>query len=181
MLLYRQGFQALYDAPQYWDESSPDVFRAQALLSGSKLYLVALLLRHEIASRGGFVMHTGTARYSRILLSLQDHVVLDYLRDANVDALEDSLVALEASDALQKPIVPVHYSEGADEANDIDATDKPDASDILDDALPIHLQLYAAETAALRPYQHDTAVRVYFDNCSHSSGKLREYVRCVPT
>ena len=64
MLLHRQGFAAAYDAPRYWDASSSSraVFRAQSVVSGTKLYFVALLLRNEIASRGGFVMHTGPAR-----------------------------------------------------------------------------------------------------------------------
>lgn len=183
VLLYRQGFVGVYDAPRYWDESSSSrhVFRAQAMLSGSKLYFVALLLRNEIASRGGFVMHTGSARYYQLLLSLKDLAVFECLKDASASMTDASLQALLDDVSLQEPLVPLDGSEPYAEENvDVESNAGTFPEDITTDALPIAIQRYAAETAQMRPYQHEghRTAYVHFDNCSHSSGKLRAFVRC---
>ena len=179
MLLYRQGFTATYDAPRYWDESSQEVFRAQALLSGTKLYFVALVLRHEIARRGGFVMHTGSARYYHLLLTLKDHAVFECLKDADAAMPEELLQTLSATDSLHEPLLPIQYSEEPiDEPNgDVESDRFADSSDLLTEPLPILIQKYAAETAQLRSYQHGGSI-IYFDNRSHSSGKLRAFTKC---
>ena len=183
VLLYRQGFVGVYDAPRYWDESSSSrhVFRAQAMLSGSKLYFVALLLRNEIASRGGFVMHTGSARYYQLLLSLKDLAVFECLKDASASMTDASLQALLDDVSLQEPLVPLDGSEPYAEENvDVESNAGTFLEDITTDALPIAIQRYAAETAQMRPYQHEghRTAYVHFDNCSHSSGKLRAFVTC---
>ena len=183
-LLYRQGFVGVYDAPRYWDESSSSrrVFRAQAMLSGPKLYFVALLLRNEIASRGGFVMHTGSARYYQLLLSLRDLAVFECLKDAGASMTDASLQTLLDDVSLQEPLVPLEGSDepDAEQNGDVESNAGTFPEDITDE-LPIIIQRYAAETARMRPYQHEGsqgAAYVHFDNCSHSSGKLRAFVRC---
>ena len=49
-LLHRQGFAVSWDAPRYWDATTPDVFRAQSVLNGSKLYFVCLIYCSEMVS-----------------------------------------------------------------------------------------------------------------------------------
>ena len=184
MLLYRQGFAGVYDAPRYWDESSSSrhVFRAQAMMSGTKLYFVALLLRNEIASRGGFVMHTGSTRYYQLLLSLKDLAVFECLKDASASMTDASLEAISDDVSLHEPLVPLAGSDepDAEQNGDVESYAGTFPEDITD-AMPIIIQRYAAETAQLRPYQYEGShgvAYVHFDNCSHSSGKLRAFVRC---
>lgn len=184
MLLYRQGFAGVYDAPRYWDESSSSrhVFRAQAMMSGTKLYFVALLLRNEIASRGGFVMHTGSTRYYQLLLSLKDLAVFECLKDASASMTDASLEAISDDVSLHEPLVPLAGSgePDAEQNGDVESNSGTFPEDITD-AMPIIIQRYAAETAQLRPYQYEGShgvAYVHFDNCSHSSGKLRAFVRC---
>ena len=184
MLLYRQGFAGVYDAPRYWDESSSSrhVFRAQAMMSGTKLYFVALLLRNEIASRGGFVMHTGSTRYYQLLLSLKDLAVFECLKDASASMTDASLEAISDDVSLHEPLVPLAGSDepDAEQNGDVESNAGTFPEDITD-AMPIIIQRYAAETAQLRPYQYEGShgvAYVHFDNCSHSSGKLRAFVRC---
>ena len=184
MLLYRQGFAGVYDAPRYWDESSSSrrVFRAQAMMSGTKLYFVALLLRNEIASRGGFVMHTGSTRYYQMLLSLKDLAIFECLKDASASMTDASLEAIADDVSLHEPLVPLGGSDEPDAEQNGDAESYSGTfPEDITDALPILLQRYAAETAQLRPYQYEGShgvAYVHFDNCSHSSGKLRAFVRC---
>ena len=185
MLLYRQGFIGTYDAPRYWDDSpsSQQVFRLQAMMSGTKLYFVALLLRHEIASRGGFVMHTGSTRYYKLLLSLKDFDALKCLKDARQAPLTDAqLQAIADKKSLNEPLLPLKDVEGADDdGNEGDASHDETAPPCITDALPLQLDKYAAESYQMRPYQYESEVGVayvHFDNCSHSSGKLRAFVKC---
>ena len=152
------------------------------MTSGTKLYFVALLLRNEIASRGGFVMHTGSARYYQLLLSLKDLAVLDYLKDTSASMPDAPLQALLDDVSLHEPLVPLEDSDEPDteQNGDIESYGETASSDITD-ALPIVIQRYAAETAQLRPYQYEGShgvAYVHFDNCSHSSGKLRAFIKC---
>lgn len=119
--LCKQGFEPSWDCTRYWEMSGPTVFRAQAL-SGSKLYFVALILRDEIAPRSKFILHNGTARYYRLLLSLKDLSPLSCLRDDDKAMSEQEFAALE-DPALQEPLVPITSltaaaSDAAEDADD---------------------------------------------------------------
>ena len=152
------------------------------MMSGTKLYFVALLLRNEIASRGGFVMHTGSTRYYQLLLSLKDLAVFECLKDASASMTDAPLEAISDDVSLHEPLVPLEGSDepDAEQNGDVESYAGTFPEDITD-ALPITLQRYAAETAQLRPYQYEGShgvAYVHFDNCSHSSGKLRAFVKC---
>jgi hypothetical protein len=178
-ILLRQGFLASLDALHYWDDSADtqDVFRAQALVSGSKLYLVALVLRNEIVARSGFILHNGSAKYYRLLLSLKDLSPLHVLKD-NLHALTPAdMDALLKDERLHEPLLAIEDCQQAEE-DDTENYDQPDVSrEVSLDAVPVHISAFAAETAQLRSVVFGNAV-IHFDNCSHSSGKLRAYTRC---
>ena len=92
---------------------------------------------------------------------------------------EELLQTLSDTDSLHEPLLPIQYSEELrDERNgDVESDGFADSSDLLTESLPIIIQKYAAETAQLRSYQHGGSI-IYFDNRSHSSGKLRAFTKC---
>ena len=179
-ILLRQGFQASWSALQYWDDSAdtPDEFRAQALVSGSKLYLVALVLRHEIVARKGFILHNGSAKYYRLLLVLKDLTPLSALKDDPHALMPADLDLLAKNEQLHEPLLAIDDSHEAEDAGlEDDAVPDYGQPESSLDAVPVHISKFAAETAALRPVIYGNAV-IHFDNCSHSSGKLRAYTTC---
>ncbi len=111
MHLYRQGFTATYDVTRYCGESSQEVFRSQALLSGTTLYFVALVLRHEIAHSGGFVMHTCSARYYILSLTLNYRAVFECLRDARAAMPAELRQTMSDTDSRHEHLLPIRYSD----------------------------------------------------------------------
>ena len=85
----------------------------------------------------------------------------------------------QITNSLHEPLLRIQYSEELiDEQNgDVESDRFAASSDLLTEPLPIIIQKYAAEAAQLRSYQHGGAI-IYFDNRSHSSGKLRALTKC---
>lgn len=179
-ILLRQGFQASWEALHFWDDSAatPDEFNARALVSGSKLYFVALVLRNEIVARSGFILHNGSTKYYRLLLTLKDPSPLAALKDDPRALSPADMDDLAKDEQLHEPLLAIGNKDDAEDAElDDVALPAGDHSDSVLDAVPVHISKFAAEAAQLRPFMYGNAV-IHFDNCSHSSGKLRAYTRC---
>lgn len=179
-ILMRQGFQASWSGDlKYWDAEAAAEFRAQALVSGSKLYFVALVLRDEILLRNGIILHNGSAKYYRLLLLLKDLSVLSGLRDDPGSLTQHEMQDLASDETLHEPL---QNNLAADEGLHDMIVDGGAVSDDESrseswEAMPVELSKFAADSAQLRSWTFGNAV-IHFDNCSHSSGKLRAYTKC---
>jgi hypothetical protein len=181
LILHRQGFEHSEGALDFWSPATRDVYKLQTAVSGTKLYLVCLILREEIIARGaGRILHNGSARYYKLLLDLEN---LEPLKDCTEQGSENHSTILELSNKheLHKPLVDMAIAnnidhQGDDEGGEEDANFA--ASDISGSRsfLPVQLQTHASDLASYRcPV---TNAYVHFDNCSHSSGLLRAYILC---
>ena len=178
-LLHSHGFRESDEAPQCWSPESPLFYRSQAILTGSKLYFVCLVLRSQIFDKGAaYILHAAPSKYYRTLLTLKNLRAFHAIVDAGGLTSEVCESHLEAVGVVvDEPSVEQLALEDAHEQLE---------SDQIAASAPLSVAAFAAQRALLKPevlpviaIASATAPIVYFDNCSHASGVVRGYSKCV--
>jgi hypothetical protein len=177
-ILHRQGFEATSRKLDHWHPDGESVYRQQSVLNGSKYYFGVLVCRAAVIAKGlTSIWHDGSAAYYRSLLLLPD------LRAVRV-LMDDKERGVEVYERLLK-------ARGLGESGriaNLQAIENPvgDEPDGGDEPPEVQVEAHALLQASLRPFPlppiglgFDMAsVVVNFDNCSHSSGIMRGYVKC---
>ena len=175
-LLHRHGWGPSTQAPVQWLPDQPLVYRQQNILTGSKYYFACLLMSSTLIERGArCILHTSHAKYYRAMLSLENLHNLQSLVDAaNCSSTECDKLLSQAGQLLDVPEnVMLAIEDGT-----VD-------SSTAEESTPVQVAAFAAQQELLSSVTLDrigTAAAhpiVFFDNCSHSSGILRGYTKCV--
>lgn len=174
--LHRQGFTGGATLSS-WTPASGDKYSEAMAARGTKLYLVCLLRRDDILSRGASeILHRGPAKY---YLSLLACPTLDMVQ-AIVSSGERSAVAFDV--ALKTAgVSETDWGGESDDGEDMLALEESGPG-----GPPIETQGFEAASSMAAPYTlpampGSTTMNpvVHFDNCSHASGHLRAYSRCA--
>lgn len=176
-LLHREGFEGVREPPVAWTPAARMVYRLQSVLSGSKSYLLCLVRREEILSKGVCsILHNRDAKYYRLLLGLADLREVQQLLD------RAALTPAKCKSLLEDSGVPVEEPE-----EPLQMLDAPNQeAGVLHESAPVQIALHAAEQARMRPHVFPpipiagtTVPIVYFDGCSHKNGILRGFTKCI--
>jgi hypothetical protein len=177
-ILHRQGFESAIRKLDDWRPDGESVYRQQSVLNGSKYYFGVLVCRAAVIAKGlTSIWHDGSAAYYRSLLLLPD------LRAVKV-LMDDKERGVEVYERLLK-------ARGLGESGriaDLQAIEDPVGDGPDGGVLPSEVQVeaHAALQASLLPFVlppfgigfDSASIVVNFDNCSHSSGIMRGYVKC---
>ena len=195
-ILAKQGFVMTLGCGRALFPEAALEFPQQAVLRSSKLYWACLILRSEIFARGApCVYHVAPSTYYKALLTLENlqslHAIeaeVSKVGKLNIQPLQD----LMSSDHNCKPLVDACDDDGVDglppDPQDCDGDDGDDCDGNADPtgassalvALPVNTikqQMAVPESC----YDSISSTYVHFDNCSHSSGLLRGYIKCSNT
>ena len=192
-MLCRQGFEMSHDCGRALFPDTELKFPQESVLRSSKLYWACLLLRSEIFERGApCIYHTAPTTYYKALLSLRNLEVLHPIEEdvSTGGALSvQPLQALMDIDGNCDPLLEPGPT-GEDDGEDL-PPDPNDCGDCDDDGdgdgsmpalgqliLPISDSHAALRSSLASHYDRLSSTYVHFDNCSHSSGLMRGFVRC---
>ena len=172
--LHRQGFAGGATLSS-WTPASGDKYSEAMAARGSKLYLICLLRRDDILSRGASeILHRGPAKYYLSLLACPS---LDMVQ-AIVSSGERSAVAFDG--ALKTAgVSETDWGDESDDGEDMLALEESGSPPIETQGFEAASSMAAPHTLPAMPGSTTMVPVVHFDNYSHASGHLRAYSRCV--
>ena len=182
-ILHREGFDAVSDReiPRAWTREAAMVYRRQAVPVHSKMYFACLVVRESILEKGARqILHNMPASYYKALLCLRKLDLVQALED------EGRLTVAKCNELLKDKSVEKLSIDLDDEAPAPAAILAIEDAPSFEQQLPLMIGARDAERALLQPFTlppiagapRQEAV-VNFDNCSHASGIMRGYSRCV--
>ena len=180
-MLHREGFEGTWDRSVRSSAWTPGTYyyRSQSVLGGCKAYFACLVCRQAILAKGATsILHNSpTTKYYWLLLHLKDVRRVQALADAGtltVNACDNLLKDGQCPPEVPDAPLPIRDADHEAPHDDAEA-----------DRMPVLLDGHAAEIDRLAPkvlpaIPNQPGLRVvHFDNCSHASGVMRGFVKCV--
>ena len=178
-ILHREGFSPEGEKAVLGKSWKPgDLhYKLSAVLNGPKGYFACLVQRESLCVKGAsYILHTAPAKYYAVLLTLENL---------------ESFYAVVDNENLTSKICDDHLKL-ADPGSIVDAdASHSDPSEQLgvsgedsENAMPVLMDERVAEKELLAPFVCPEVGGkgipiVHFDNCSHHSGQLRGWVKCL--